>query len=67
MVALLQQVCGVFVSLTFSAVRGVVQWWWATIVVWRYLHRRAPDPVKAIAEGKLVPATRITLKVTLRG
>lgn len=52
---------------TFGAVCSVVQRRRVSIVVWRYLLRRAPDPVKAIPEGELVPATRSTLKVTLRG
>lgn len=52
---------------TFSAVCSVVQRRRVSIVVWRYLLRRAPDPVKAIPKGELVPATRSTLKVTLRG
>lgn len=52
---------------TFSAVCSVVQRRWVSIVVWQHLFRRAPDPVKAIPEGELIPAARTTLKVTLSG
>lgn len=52
---------------TFSCVCRVVQRWWVVKVVGRHLLRGTPDPVKAIAQGELVPATRPTLKVTFRG
>lgn len=54
-------------SSTFGAVGGVVQGWRVAQVVWWNLQRRAPDPVKAIAEGELIPATGTPLKVTLSG
>lgn len=52
---------------TFGAVCGVVQRWRVAIEVWRYFSRRAPDPLKTIAKGELIPTTRTTLEVTLRG
>lgn len=55
----------VFVFRTLGAVCWVVQR--GRVGVRRHLHRTAPDPVEAIAQGELVPAAGTALEVAPRG
>lgn len=52
---------------TIRAVTGVVWRGRPTIILWRYIRGRAPDPVETVTKSEFVPAAGAALKVALGG